>query len=284
MRLLRLALLIGAALFIANSNPAIAETVRFRSATTPPTPLQKRLAAERGQPIDEHQGIELTGELFRPVGMGPFPAVVWMHGCLGRTFRERESALGELYTSLGYVLLLVDSFGPRGIADRCDLGAGVPVDRVMDAYGALLYLASLPFVDPDRVAIVGRSQGGEAALSAVALGGVETLFDRHFRAAIIYYARCDTSMAAASAPTLILIGELDTNTPASACQEMMKRRSGDGASIRLVIYPGTYHSFDSYRLRGRSEMAFGHRNEYNEAAANAAWEEELSALRHAFGR
>lgn len=31
-------------------------------------------------------------------------------------------------------------------------------------------------------------------------------------------------------------------------------------------------------------MAFGHKNEYNEAAANAAWQEELSALRSAFGR
>jgi len=284
MRLARSALLVGVALFIANPLTASAETVRFRSATTPPTPLQKRLAQDRGQLIDQQPGIELTGELYRPSGDGPFPAVVWMYGCLGRTFRERETALGDLYASLGYVLLLVDSFGPRGITDRCDLSTGAPVDRVMDAYGALLYLASLPFVDPDRVAIVGRSQGGEAALSAVTLGGVGTLFDRRFRAAIVYYARCDASMAAASAPTLILIGELDTNTPASACQEMMRRRSGDGAPIRLVVYPGAYHSFDSFRLRGQSETAFGHRNEYNEAAANAAWQEELSALRSAFGR
>ena len=279
MRLARSVLLVGIALFLADPWEAAAETVRFRSATTPPTTLQKRLAEEKGQPIDEPPGFELTGELYRPAGVGPFPAVIWMYGCLGRTFREREKALGDHYASLGYVLLLVDSFGPRGITDRCDQSLGAPVDRVMDAYGALL-----PFVDPERVAIVGRSQGGEAALSAITLGGVETLFERRFRAAIIYYARCDVSMGAASAPTVILIGELDTNTPASACQEMMRRRSGDGAPIRLVVYPDAYHSFDSFRLRGRSEMAFGHRNEYNEAAANAASQEELSALRRAFGR
>jgi len=284
MRLARSVLLVGIALFLADPWEAAAETVRFRSATTPPTTLQKRLAEEKGQPIDEPPGFELTGELYRPAGVGPFPAVIWMYGCLGRTFREREKALGDHYASLGYVLLLVDSFGPRGITDRCDQSLGAPVDRVMDAYGALLYLAGLPFVDPERVAIVGRSQGGEAALSAITLGGVETLFERRFRAAIIYYARCDVSMGAASAPTVILIGELDTNTPASACQEMMRRRSGDGAPIRLVVYPDAYHSFDSFRLRGRSEMAFGHRNEYNEAAANAASQEELSALRRAFGR
>jgi predicted esterase len=51
----------------------------------------------------------------------------------------------------------------------------------MDAYGGLLYLAGQPFVDPERIAAVGYSQGAMVALSAVALGGIDTLFDRHFR-------------------------------------------------------------------------------------------------------
>ena len=58
------------------SVPAIAETVHFRSATTPPTPLQQRLARERGETIGQQPGVELSGELYRPAGDGPFPAVV----------------------------------------------------------------------------------------------------------------------------------------------------------------------------------------------------------------
>jgi dienelactone hydrolase len=262
---------------------AAAETVHFNSAATAPTPLQQRLAQERAQPIREQSRVELAGELYRPAGDGPFPAVVLLHGCAGRSSREAEDFEGSYYAGLGYALLIVDSFSPRGIAQRCDLSVGPPVDRVMDAYGALLYLAQLPFIDPARIAIVGYSQGGEAALSAVKLGGVQAQFDRQFSAVIAYYPGCEISLTAVSAPTLVLIGELDETTPAANCREMMARRSGAGAPLRLVVYPSAYHSFNSVRLRGKPDFFYG-RREYNEAADRAAREETLAALRHAFAR
>lgn len=55
----------------------------------------------------------------------------------------------------------------------------------MDAYGGLLYLAYLPFVDPERFAVVGYSLGAMVALSAVAHGAFESVFDHHFRAALL---------------------------------------------------------------------------------------------------
>lgn len=262
---------------------AAAETVRFPAATTPPTPLQQRLAQERGQPVPASSGIELTGELYRPPGDGVFPAVVMLHGCRGRSSREIEDANGTYFASLGYVLLIVDSFGSRGIDNRCDPNSGAPADRVMDAFGALLYLARQPFVDPHRIAVVGYSQGGEAALSSVKLGGVGSLFEPRFRAAVAYYPFCEVSMGAVSAPTVVLIGELDTNTPAKQCQEMVARRTGEGAELRVVVYPGAYHSFNSTRLRGKPEFFFG-RNEYNEAADRASHQEMLAILRRAFDR
>ncbi|MDP1962963.1 MAG: dienelactone hydrolase family protein, partial [Reyranella sp.] len=154
--------------------------------------------------------------------------------------------------------------------------------RVMDAFGALLYLARLPFIDPDRIAVLGYSQGGEVALSAVKLGGIGTLFERQFRAAVAYYPYCEVSMGGASVPTVVLIGELDDITSARQCQEMMARRSGDGAALRLVVYPGAHHAFNSVRLRGKPEYFFGHL-EYNEAADHAAHQEMLTVLRQAFG-
>jgi dipeptidyl aminopeptidase/acylaminoacyl peptidase len=180
--------------------PAAAETVHFRSAATPPTPLQQRLARERGETIAPQPGTELSGELYRPAGDGPFPAVVMLHGCGGRFSRTVEDGFGPDFTALGYVLLIVDSFGPRGVRHRCT-GEGPPVDRVMDAYGALLYLAEQRFVDADRIAVVGYSQGAMVALSAVELNGAATLFDRHFRAAVAYYPLCGD--IAVGAPTVI---------------------------------------------------------------------------------
>ena len=62
----------------------------------------------------------LQGLLFKPVGPGPFPAVVGMHGCGGLFNKQghlvaRETAWAEILTSRGYVVLFPDIFGPRNI-------------------------------------------------------------------------------------------------------------------------------------------------------------------------
>ena len=263
--------------------PAAAETVRFPSATTPPTPLQQRLFKERGQPIHPQASVELTGEFYRPAGDGPFPAVVSLHGCGGRFSRASEDASGAWFVALGYAVLMVDSFGPRNITNGCSPEyLAYPADREADAYGALDWLARLPFIDPERIAIVGYSQGAGVALSAVTPGGNEALFDRHFRAAIAYYPPCGGFNGTVSAPAVILIGDLDDWTPAQDCQKMMARRGNEGAPLRLVVYPGAYHGFN-FR-RDRPQTYLGHHLEYNEAADKAALAETIAVLRQAFGR
>jgi len=259
--------------------PAAAETARFSTATTPPSPLQQRLAQKRGEPAPVQTTELISGQLYRPAGEGPFPAIVALHGCDGRR-QASDDAFGAKINALGWVLLAVDSFGPRGIAHRCTFDVGPPVDRVMDAYGALQYLARLPFVDADRIAAVGFSQGAMVALSAVQLGGIESLFDRHFRAVVAYYPWCREQNF--SVPILILIGELDDWTPAKACREMMERRSSEGAPVRLIVYPGAWHAFNA--PRAAPVTVFGHRIEYDEAAARAAWDETVKALRAAFAK
>src|SRR5437879_1348930 len=101
------------------SASAAAETVYFRSATWPPTPLQLRLATAAGQTIAELASTKIAGELYLPPGSGPFPAIVLMPPCSGRLPLKVERADGERYNALGYALLAVDSFGPRGFEDGC---------------------------------------------------------------------------------------------------------------------------------------------------------------------
>ena len=271
---------LAAALILA-SVAARAETVHFPSAATPPTPLQERLARERGETVESRKGDDLVGELHRPTGAGPFPAVVLLHGCSGRSSRKWEDLAAARYVDLGYVTLIVDSFATRGLTTACTGGAP---DRVMDAYGGLDYLAGLPFVKPDRIGVVGFSQGAMAALSAVAVQRVETLVQRHFAVAVAYYPSCSDRDGAFTVPTLILIGERDDWTPARDCREMMTRRTGEGASVRLVVYPGAYHSFNSRSLRDGPRTLLGHHLEYDEAADNAAWAEATSLLAQTLGR
>jgi dienelactone hydrolase len=260
---------------------AAAETVYFRSTTWPPTPLQQRLAKTAGQTIAEQASVKIAGELYLPPGNGPFPAVVLMPPCSGRLPLKIEQADGARYNALGYALLAVDSFGSRGFEDGCG-GVGSSVDLVMDAYGALLYLADQRFIDPERIAIVGYSKGGDAALQAVGYDGVERLFDRQFRAAIAYYPFCQRQeQVTVSVPTLILVGELDDWTLARDCRAIMTNRKGLGAPMKLVVYPQAHHSFN-LKLGPRSH--YGHHLEYNEAADRAAWAETVNTLRQAFGR
>jgi dienelactone hydrolase len=67
----------------------------------------------------------LRGLLMKPEGIGPFPAIVALHGCNGLFNKEgglvaREAAWAQLLTSRGYVVLFPDSFGPRDVATDCE--------------------------------------------------------------------------------------------------------------------------------------------------------------------
>ena len=270
------------AFLLALPSAAAGETVRFQSATWPATMLQERMMPP-AQSIAETASVPLTGELYRPSGAGPFPAVVLLPPCSGRLPRQQEEADAARYGALGYALLVVDSYGPRGIADGCSgAEAGVSLDLVMDAYGALLHLATLPFIDPERIAIVGYAKGGTAALAAIRYDGPERLFDRNFRAAIAYYPGCADMDAAVAAPTLILMGERDEWMRLHDCRALMARhRSGRGAGIRLITYPGAHHAFN---IDLPPRRFYGYPLAYDAAADRAAWAETVALLRTAFGR
>ena len=113
----------------------------------------------------------LTSWLAKPRGDGPFPAVVLMHGCGGteRTTTHRTVWRGlnnhaALLNDYGYVTLIVDSFGPRSITDGCQTGGKYHSVQVGDAQTAFDHLASLPFVDSERIGFIGLSRGGDTAL------------------------------------------------------------------------------------------------------------------------
>jgi dienelactone hydrolase len=240
------------------------ELVKFDSAPYILGQLQRRRAIERGEmAMPTTNAIE--GYLSKPDGEGPFPAVVYLHGCggLGKAAHTRFS---DLLTGWGYVSLAVDSFATRGIEEACN--RPMP-DRQADAWGALLYLSKLPFVDRERIAVVGSSQGGFVALILASTHDAR-LFDipdqLSFKAAVAFYPLCSVASEQLAMPTIIMIGELDDWSPAKSCERWMERRHGLGAPVKLVVYPGAYHDFDVPGA-GDGMRRFGHWLKYDSEAA-----------------
>ena len=136
--------------------------------------------------------VNLTAELDRPRGDGPFPAVVMLHGC-GGPWKRWGDGWSRRLVEWGYVVLQPDSFGardyPKGV---CHLPHAIgPLRRVADAFTAKAYLEGLRYVDKTRIAVLGMSHGGWTIMYAV-----QNQFDDQpmrpnpFAAAVAIYPYC----------------------------------------------------------------------------------------------
>jgi dienelactone hydrolase len=221
--------------------------------------------------------VMLTGKLTKPQREGPFPAVVLLDGCGGVS--EFMDSWADKLASLGYVALVLDSFGPRGEPKGiCAKPLLIPhTVRSQDAFDAKVYLGGLPFVDRNRIAVMGFSHGGLSALCAVSDSNYAAVammvkatpsrkIEDPFRAAIAFYPYCRGKLEDSNAPLLILSGGVDDWCPPDVCQKNMP--SGKAAQeIIFKVYPGATHGFDREGVDIKVE---GHRMLYNpEATADA---------------
>jgi dienelactone hydrolase len=282
-RALAVILTVGLLLCLTGSHSKASEQIHFTSAAVPPTVLRQRLAAMRGERAEPIAGIDLAGELFRPPGEGPFAALVMLHGCLGPN-DVADRARVERYVSWGYAVLAFDGYAPRRMRQGCVPDGHSGADRVVDALGALDYLATPRFIDPVRIAVVGFGIGGGGAISAVNADENEGLARHRFRAAVAYYPTwCPVAMTRLTAPVLILLGAHDDWSPARYCQEDVAGREPTQTKAEVIVYPGAAHAFDSSDLSGGSVTYYGHRLAYDaekdQAAAAAMRRFLLDALR-----
>lgn len=106
-------------------------------------------------------GLEIPAYLFAPLKTnGRHAAMVWVHGGVHGDWNTSLFAFVREATQRGYVIITPDYRGSTGYGDAfykaIDYG-GKEIDDVMTAYD---YLKTLPYVDPDRVGIMGWSHGG----------------------------------------------------------------------------------------------------------------------------
>jgi dipeptidyl aminopeptidase/acylaminoacyl peptidase len=119
-------------------------------------------------------GTTIPSIFFKPhqaTAQAKAPALVWVHGGPGGQTRKGYSALIQYLVNHGYVVLGINNRGSSGYgrsfftADDQKHGH----EPLWDCVEGKKYLATLPYVDKDRIGIIGGSYGGYMTLAALSL-------------------------------------------------------------------------------------------------------------------
>jgi dipeptidyl aminopeptidase/acylaminoacyl peptidase len=233
----------------------------------------------------ESNGLTISGRINIPRGPGPFPAVVLAHGYVDpAVYTNGETMLRERdhLARRGYVTLHIDyrnhAQSDKDPRNDANLRAGYTVDAI----NAGLALKKAQVVDPDRVALIGRSMGGGVVYNALVVRpGL-------FRAAVAYapvssdsvdnfdrWVRPDSTRASAARdvmrrlgtpeanpaawaatsprtyfaritePLLIHHGTADEDCPIAWSRASVAALRAEGTSVELDVYPGGRHTLTS---------------------------------------
>jgi dienelactone hydrolase len=192
----------------------------------------------------------IGAELRLPAGASRVPAAILLHGSagIGANVDRWAAELNEM----GVGAFLVDSFTGRGIVqtitDQSLLGS---LAMILDAYRALDLLSRNPGIDASRVALMGFSKGGFAALYA-SLRRFQRAYGSpgiEFAAYMPFYPACNTKYLedeqVNDPPIRIFHGSADNYVPVEPCRKYVQRLRSASVNVQLTEYPGAHHAFDN---------------------------------------
>jgi dienelactone hydrolase len=245
MKLLHIPLLLACAVLPAASVAQIArdEIHVFGSLTASENDF---LANKRGTTT-----VTIAGDLRIPrPGNGKLPVVIVLHGTggIGGSITDWERELNVM----GIATFRIDSYSGRGLtttfADQDQFGR---LNLMFDAWRAFELLEKHPRVDPDRIALMGFSLGGQATLVAAAKR-FQSMYGaasgREFAAYVPFYPQCNIRYkhddVLSQRPVRIFHGEADDWAPIAPCRTYAEQAQKKGADLTLTEYPNAHHVFD----------------------------------------
>lgn len=169
----------------------------------------------------------------------PAPTLFLGHGCNGTDWM-RDGPYVQDANAWGYNVVIVDSWGPRGIRECCKGRKPwyQPMQRRHEFYNVARLIKSQPW-HRGKIGYLGWSHGGSLAL-CIAGDNQDT-----FAAAVAYYPNGNPYMVPNRKmliPTLIHQGDSDTWTPVKLCDDIQ------GDNLTRLIHPGAGHCFDTNKI------------------------------------
>jgi dienelactone hydrolase len=197
------------------------------------------------------------------------PAVLICHAWAGRSDFECEKA--EQLAALGYVGIALDNYGKGVIGRDNNENAALMTPFVQDRaklrqrlLAGLDAARALPFVDQNRIAVIGYCFGGLCALD-LARSGADIKGAVSFHG--LFHAPADLPSAARiTAKVLALHGHDDPMVPPEAVLALEQELSAAGVDWQIHAYGGTAHAFTNPQAQMPAQGM-----QYNAVAARRAW-------------
>ncbi|HEX2138644.1 MAG TPA: S9 family peptidase [Woeseiaceae bacterium] len=252
------------------------------------------LVASRVVRYKSFDGLEIPAIEYRPQGASAtnkVPALVWVHGGPGGQSRTGYSATIQHLVNHGYAVLAANNRGSSGYGKtffHMDDRKHGEVD-LQDIVHAKRYLASLDWVDGERIGIIGGSYGGYMVGAALAfepevfdvginIFGVmnwvrtlesippwwesfkEALYDemgdpatdaeRHRRISPLFHARNITK------PLLVVQGANDPRVLQVESDEIVEAVRANDVPVEYVLFPDEGHGFTKRENRIKASEAY----------------------------
>lgn len=182
--------------------------------------------------------------LFKPAERAKGAVVII--GAGGGISDNREGHYARSLSSAGYSVLVIDSYGPRGVKDTTTNNAAVSVfDQALDAFAARKLLTDTGS-PADRIAVMGSGRGGTIALLAADRTFVPSAIDRPFALAMavgpgcLFHPRTPKPIAS----VFIAIADKDDIVGQAGCKEWVKEYASAGGKVVSKVYRGAASGFD----------------------------------------
>jgi dienelactone hydrolase len=200
------------------------------------------LGDKNGEPV------MLAQELRIPTpGTDRLPAVILIHSA--GAINPATDRWAQEFNNMGIATLMVDSFSGRGFYTPADQSKLDPLGMMIDAYRALESLAPHPRIDSSRIAVMGFSKGGTAAVYTSnerfrkLYGPPNVEFAAHIGLYAQYYMLHDDDKVTGK-PIRLFHGLADDLTSIEPGRAYVERLKAAGVDVALTGYPDTYHAYD----------------------------------------